>query len=62
LKSKFDLNSNCFVIYKTDLKKKKDFLFKIGIWAESMTRPSRPASWPNGLTGAHCVVDSNLTR
>jgi hypothetical protein len=24
------------------LKKKNDFLFKIGIWAESMARPSRP--------------------
>jgi hypothetical protein len=24
------------------LKKRKDFLFKIGIWAESTTWPSRP--------------------
>jgi hypothetical protein len=34
----------CFVIYKIDLKKKNDFLFKIGIWAESTARPSRPHS------------------
>jgi hypothetical protein len=34
LKFKFDLNLNLFVIYKTDLKKKKNFLFEIGSWAE----------------------------
>jgi hypothetical protein len=42
LKFKFDLNSNCFIIYKTDLKKKKNFLFKFGVWAESTAQPSRP--------------------
>jgi hypothetical protein len=50
------------VIYKTDLKKKKnDFLFKIGIWAESTARPSRLASRPNGLAGVHRIADPNLT-
>jgi hypothetical protein len=39
LKFKFDLNSNWFVIYETDLK--KNFLFKISFWAESNARPSR---------------------
>jgi hypothetical protein len=34
LKFKFDLNLNWFVIYKIDLKKKKNFLFEIGSWAE----------------------------
>jgi hypothetical protein len=42
LKFKFDLNSNWFVIYKTVLKKKKDFLISYGFWAEFLARPSRP--------------------
>jgi hypothetical protein len=36
------LNSNWFVIYKTDLKKKKNFLIEFGVWAEFSARPSRP--------------------
>jgi hypothetical protein len=43
LKFKFDLNLNLFVIYKTDLKKKRNFLFEIGSWAE--IQPVCPA-WP----------------
>jgi hypothetical protein len=42
LKFKLDLNSNWFVIYKTDLKKKKNFLFEFSFWAETSARPSRP--------------------
>jgi hypothetical protein len=42
LKFKFDLNSIWFVIYKTILKKKKDFLISKGFWAEFLARPSRP--------------------
>jgi hypothetical protein len=57
------LNSNWFVIYKTDLKKKNDFLFKIGIWAESTARPSRPhhvhvayAAQPQAQVGASTLA------
>jgi hypothetical protein len=39
LKFKFDLNSNWFVIYKTVLEKKKDFLVSQGFWAEFPARP-----------------------
>jgi hypothetical protein len=42
LKFKFDLNSNWFVIYKTVLKKKKDFLISYGFLAEFPARPSQP--------------------
>jgi hypothetical protein len=42
LKFKFDLNSNKFLIYKIDLKKKKNFLLEFGFRAETLVRPSRP--------------------
>jgi hypothetical protein len=74
LKFKFDLNSNWVVIYKTDLKKKKDFLFKISFGPNLRrgtasltarawpTRPSRPVPQPNGHAGAHHVAEPNPTR
>jgi hypothetical protein len=40
LKFKFDSNSNLFVIYKIDLKKKKKFLFEFGFWAEFLAWPA----------------------
>jgi hypothetical protein len=45
------------------LKKKNDFLFKIGIWAESTARPSRPhhvhvayAAQPQAQVGASTLA------
>jgi hypothetical protein len=44
MKFKFDLNFNWFVFYKTELKKKKNFLFEIGSWAEiQLVGPAWPA-------------------
>jgi hypothetical protein len=56
------------------LKKKKNFLFEFGFWAESSARPSRPprvraactaqpvgaaAQW---FAGVHCIAEQKLTR
>jgi hypothetical protein len=59
LKFKFDLNSNCFVIYKTNLKKKNNFLIgnrlqaEFGVAHRATTRAActaQPAApWPGGL-------------
>jgi hypothetical protein len=68
LKFIFDLNSNWFGIYKTDLKKIKGFLFFLAYWAESSSaqpassshtrpaRPSRPAPRPSDLWVRTCVA------
>jgi hypothetical protein len=55
LKFKFDLNSNWFEIYKTDLKKKKDFLFFLAYWAEKQpAHQLGPASRSSGgLAASH---------
>jgi hypothetical protein len=73
LKFKFDMNSNWFVIYKTDLKKQKNFLIGNRLQAEfgaaqpaspraRPAQPSRPAPQPNGFTGMHRITDPNQTR
>jgi hypothetical protein len=63
LKFKFDLNSNLFVIYKTDLKKKENFLIGNQLWAEfgaaqpattraaQLEAPRPGGSWASNLRG-----------
>jgi hypothetical protein len=45
-----------FVFYKTDMKKKTNFLFEFGYWGESLVRPRRTphARGLRGPDGRHC--------
>jgi hypothetical protein len=74
MKFKFDLNSNSFVIYKTDFKRKRISYLKSAVGLNSWhcpadlparARPAQPSQLeprPTGFTGAHRVAEPNPPR